>query len=322
MRQIIFDFPKQFRLGLKAAENIKLKNKFGAVLVCGMGGSALPADILSIYFEEKKIKTPLFVHKDYGLPGRVNKNHLVVCLSYSGNTEETISAYQEALRKKLPLAAIASGGKLAQLCGQNKTPLAKVPSGLPPRMAINCQFAALAKILSNGGIIPDESKNILNLEKKINPPALEAPGKKLAQKLKGKIPVIYSSLPIRPLAYIWKIKLNESSKIPAFYNSFPELNHNELSSFASRPEKLFVIILKDSKDEPRILKRIGLTADIIKNKGVTVEIIGLEGKDIFYKIFTNIMLADWTSFYLASEYKVNPLSVNLQEEFKKKMQKS
>jgi len=323
MREIIINFPKQFKLGLKAAEDIKLKGNFKAVLVCAMGGSALSGDLLDIYFEDQKIKTPLFVHKDYNLPRRINENHLIICISYSGDTQETITAYQEALKRESPLVVIASGGKLGSLCEKNKTPWAQVPVGLPPRMAIGYQFGALLKILINAGLLPQEAeKELLSLEKKLEPAKLEAKAKELAKKIKDKIPVVYASGRLKPLAYIWKIKFNETAKIPAFYNVFPELDHNELSSFENQLTKLFVLILKDTQDNQKIADRIKLTAEIIKRKKAGLEIIDLDGKDIFYKIFSNIILADWTTFHLASLYRTDPISIKLQEGFKKKIQKS
>lgn len=186
MRQAILDFPKQFRIGLKAAENIQAIGNFDGVIVCGMGGSALPAGILNMWIEAKRSGMSLDIHSDYGLPRFVKDAHLIICISYSGNTEETISAFEEARRKNLKIAAISSGGKLTELCKLHKIPLALIPSGLQPRMALGFQFAALMKILANCGLINADLKDIHNLENSLNPVNSEDRGKKIAKNLKTK----------------------------------------------------------------------------------------------------------------------------------------
>ncbi len=321
MRQIILSFPKQFKIGLSAAKKVKVRGRFDKILICGMGGSALPGDILKIWMESYKIILPVHIHRNYALPYQTKKNHLVIFISYSGNTEETLSAFEEARRKRLPIAAICSGGKLAELCEKYKIPFAKVPSGLAPRLALGYQFAALMKILVNCGLIKDNLRNILALEKKLKPGKLEVKGLKLAKNLVGKIPLIYASCQRKALARIWKIKFNENSKVPAFYNYFPELDHNELSSFESG-ENFRVILLRDPKENPKILKRMDLTAEIIRKNGTAVDVVNAEGEEILLKTFSTLLLGDWVSYYLAKEYKVDPVTVSLQEEIKRKMARS
>ncbi len=319
MHRVFLDFPKQFRVGLEAAKNIKIPGKFNKVLICGMGGSALPGDILDIWLSAFKIPLPLFIHRNYNLPYQADKNSLVVCISYSGNTEETISSLEAARRKKLPVAAIGSGGRLAELCQKHKIPAAIVPKGYQPRMALGFQFAALMKILVNCGLIKDNLKSILALEKNLKPAKLENQGKKLAKKLINKTPVIYSSDRLKNLARIWKIKFNEVSKTLALYNYFPELNHNEMTGFTNPQGKFHLILLRDPADHPKILKRMALTAEIIKAAGTGVDIVEIFGKDILFKVFSNLLLSDWVAYYLASEYGLDPVSVPLQEKLKEKL---
>lgn len=320
MRKTILDFPKQFRVGLESAKTVKVSGSFDAVLICGMGGSALPADILAMWLEAYKIALPLYIHRNYGLPRQIDEKHLTVCISYSGNTEETLSALEEAKRKNVKIAAITSGGKLARLCRKYKIPAAIIPAGLPPRLALGYQFAALMKILANCGIIKNGLENISDLEKSLKPKTLENQGKKLAKKLKGQIPLIYASERLAGLARIWKIKFNENAKTPAFSDYFPELNHNEHNQFeGGKNNQLTVIMLRDFTDMARIQKRMRLLAEMIKPLGVPVEFVDIEGKDILYKIFSNILLSDWTSYYLALEYGVDPTPVKLNDEFKRRL---
>ncbi|MBI2450426.1 MAG: bifunctional phosphoglucose/phosphomannose isomerase [Candidatus Nealsonbacteria bacterium] len=312
MRQVILDFPKQFRVGLRAAEDCKILNfEFRAsnLIICGMGGSALPADILKILLANRQIS----IHRDYGLPSQVEKNTLIICISYSGNTEETLSAFEEARKKRLKIAAIASGGKLAELCEKYNIPVAIIPKGYQPRMALGFQFAALC------GLLGVSLKDISALENLLKPHSLEMQGKKIAEKLSNKIPLIYASRKFKNLARIWKIKFNENSKIPAFHNYFPEMNHNELVGFTSLGERFSAIILKDRTDNPRILKRMKIFYEILKLKKIQTQFIDISGKNILYKIFNNILLSDWVSYYLALQYKIDPTPVGLNDEFKKRL---
>lgn len=320
MRKIILDFPSQFRIGFESAKRVRVEGKFKKVLICAMGGSALAGDVLKIWLESKKINLPLNINRDYGLPFNVDGEHLIFCISYSGNTEETLSSLKEALKGKLKVAAITSGGELLRICKKNKIPVAVIPGGYPPRMALGFQFASLMKILFNSKTIKDYSKEILSLERKIKPKKLEERGRMLAEKLKNKIPLIYASSRIRNIARIWKIKLNENSKVPAFCNSFPELNHNEMAGFEKNKDKFYIIILQDQNDSPEILKRERLTAEILRKKKIPVELISLEEKELLTRIFSAIILGDWASYYLALNSKVDPVRVKIIEDFKKKMQ--
>jgi glucose/mannose-6-phosphate isomerase len=289
-----------------------------------MGGSALPGDVLSIWLSAYKIGLPLYIHRNYGLPYQADERHLIICISYSGDTEETLTAFEEARSKGFKIAVITSGGKLARLCKKYKIPMAVIPRGYQPRMALGFQFAALIKILVNCGIIRNNLENIANLEKQLLPKTLEAEGKKLSKKLRGKIPIIYSSERLKGLARIWKIKFNENAKIPAFYNYFPELNHNEMTGFSDRgPNSMrdqnSIIILRDPTDHPRIQKRMKLLSQILKPKKIPINFIDIQGRDVLYKTFSTILLGDWVSYYLALEYKIDPTPVKLVKEFKKKL---
>lgn len=320
MKKLILEFPRQFRAGLESANDIKIQGNFNSVLICGMGGSALPGDILDMWQESYQIGLPLLVNRNYHLPA-VSQNCLVVCISYSGNTEETINSYKEARKKGLKIAAITTGGKLGKLCKRDKTPVAIVPSGVPPRLALGYQFSALMKILSNAGVIQDESRQILSLEKRIKMEEKEKQGIELAKELKGKIPIIYASSEQRTLARIWKIDFNENSKLLAFYNFFPELCHNETNGFWKiakqiSKQKVQIIILRDKKSYKRILKQMQIVKKLIEMEGVSVKFIDISGKNILEKIFSSLALAFWASYHLALLYKIDPNSIEITKEFK------
>ena len=319
MKKIILDFPKQFRIGFNSAEKIKIKGTLNGVCVCGVGGSALPGNFLSLWLKDRKINLPLVIQRDYVLPHKVKKNWLIICISYSGNTEEALSCFQEARKKNLRIACITSGGKLEKLSKRYKIPCALVTKGIPPRMALGYQFSALLGLLKNAGLIKINTKEFLELEKELKPSELEKQGKFLAKKLVGKTPLIYSSNKFKILARLWKISFNENAKIPAFWNYFPELNHNELVGFTKKTKAFYFIILQDKNDHPRIKKRMQLTKQILEKQGLRGEIIELENKQLLAKAFSAIILANWTSYYLALNYETNPIPVKIVEEFKKRM---
>lgn len=321
MRQTILNFPKQFRAGLKAAEKTGLKRKFNSLIVCGMGGSALGGNILKAWVKDRKLALPVKIHRDYGLPYWADKSSLVICVSYSGNTEETLSAFRQALIKKLPLVCLGSGGKLIDLCKKERVPFSLMPKGFQPRMALGLQFSSLLKIASNCGLVPDRTKDLMPLEKTLNPVSLESEGKRMAKILENRIPVIYSSEANRHIAEIWKTNFNENSKVPSFFNAFPEMNHNEMAGYSSKGKltSLFrFLMLGDHNDKERIRKRMDLTAKILGQGEVKIDI---EGKNFFQKTFSAVLMSYWASFYLALGNKTDPSELKIVEEFKKKLSK-
>jgi glucose/mannose-6-phosphate isomerase len=329
MEKVILDFPRQFRAGVKAAQGVLLKdNAFLAppenIIVCGMGGSALPGDILVTL-------RPLdvFTHKSYGLPPQAGNESLVICISYSGNTEETLSAFTEAQKRKLPTIAITSGGKLAKLCKRSKVPVAIIPPPfIAPRLALGIQFAALLKILANHNLLEENLiEELLKVGKNMEVRKIEAQGERLAKKIYQRIPIIYTPKRLREIGLIWKNSLNETAKILAVSNYFPELNHNETVGFWKINERqisnkeLLVIVLRDPEDHPRVLKQIEITKEIIEKEGVEVLFINIKGKNLLEKIFSTVVLGFWTSFWLAIDYEVDPTEIKQIKEFKRKLAK-
>jgi len=289
--------------------------KYERFIFVGMGGSALGPDLLRISNPELDI----LIHRDYGLPDLADKvlqNSLIVLNSYSGNTEEVLDAFKLALGKGLSVVAVSVGGKLLELARQNSFPYVKMPDwGLEPRLALGLNLRALLKVLGQ-----DE---VLDTIPKIRMEDFEKKGKKLADKLRGFVPIIYSSRKNGPIAYAWKVKINETAKKPSFSNVFPELNHNEMAGFhVNNVSKLLsqnfhFVFFRDETDNPRILKRMEVTAELFQKHKLNVETVELAGDDVFTKIFSSLQLADWVSYYIAKEYGIDPADTSAIEEFKK-----
>lgn len=316
LTEAIRNFPKQFEYEPEI-QNAGKVGKFDSAVVGGMGGSGLVAGIVRALNPNLTLET----HHEYGLPQYLNgKRQLFVAITYSGNTEETLDFFKSALKKDLNVAAISTGGELLVLAEKEGTPFIRIPNtGIQPRMALGFMLRALLALLGEEKL----SKETEKLAKVLDSDKWEKEGKELADGLMDEVPLIYSSRRNQTLAYNWKIKFNETGKIPAFYNTFPELNHNEMTGFDAKgktkglSEKFHVVILEDADDHPKIERRTEVLKNLYENRGINVTVVDVFGRNRQEKIFNSLMLADWTAYYLADEYGVEPEQVPMVEEFKK-----
>ena len=320
MYEAIKNFNKQFEYEpiIENADNLEKKDKF---IVAGMGGSHLAAGLLKIW----RPKLDLTIHRDYGLPAVSTKElseNLIILSSYSGNTEEvtdaeeTIDVRENLIKKDLSSVVISTGGELIELAKEDLTPYVQIPdTDIQPRSALGYSLSALLKVIGD----EDTLKELSKLTETLNPSEYEEAGKQLAEKLKGKVPVIYSSTQNMPIAYNCKIKFNETGKIPAFYNVLPEMNHNELEAYSIKEltEKFHFLILKDADDDERVQKRMEVLEKLYKDRGLPVDVIEIEGKDKYHRVFASLILADWTAYYTAQQYGLEAEKVPMIEEFKK-----
>ncbi len=318
MEAVLDDFPNQIKKGIEICGELKVNKEIDKIVLVGMGGSALAGEILKCYLK-RELKMPLIIIKTYSLPKFVDKKTLVIASSYSGNTEETIYAYREAIRKFIPTIAIASGGKLEELSKINKTPLIKLSKGIQPRLTIGYSFFALLKLFENSGFIASKKEDTKKTEKALKKPMFKEMAKKLAENLKDKIPIIYASDDLSCVAYKWKIDMNENTKIHAFCNVIPEMNHNELVGYTNIKGNYYIIILKDDEDFERIKKRIKINKQIIKEKGIEAIEVEIKGDCFLTKLFSAIYIGDWVSYYLALEYGTDPTPVDIVEDLKRKL---
>lgn len=317
MKGIIESFPKQFAFEPEIINSEKLL-KAKKFVVGGMGGSHLAADILKVW----KPQLNLYVHYDYGLPAfaeasagkpaGASKDTLFIASSYSGNTEETIDFFEKVIERKFSVAAVGTGGRLIEIAQKHDLPYVRFPDdALQPRLALGYSFKSLLKIIGDSEGLRESEQLVQSLK----PSDYEEKGKALAKKLKGTLVVaVYASRPNLGLALNWRIKLNETAKMPAYFHVFPELNHNEMA--AEFKNNFHFIILKDENDHPKVLKRMEILKQIYQEKNLPVVMIDLEGEGLL-KIFSSLVFADWVSYYLALERKVNPLDNPMVEKFKK-----
>lgn len=313
MLQVIKDFPKQCREALDLPRGISISEEITSIVVIGMGGSAVGGDLLKTYLHDTKI--PIFVIRDYKVPKFVDNYTLVFVVSYSGNTEETLSAFRDAKEKGAKIIGITSGGKLAEECKK----IIKIPSGLQPRASLGYLFFPMLGILHNSEIVSvnnSELNEMLGIIKNVE--QFNSEGEALAKKIKEKIPIVYASQLLEPVAFRWKTQMNENSKMACFYNIFSEMNHNEIAGYKGMDRKYIAILLKDKHDNERIKKRMDICRDLMQER-VNVEEVEIKGESLLARMISTIFLGDFVSYYLAILNRVDPSPVEIIESLKKKL---
>ncbi|MGB9681729.1 MAG: bifunctional phosphoglucose/phosphomannose isomerase [bacterium] len=323
----IYNFPKQVLEAWEIGERVDvspLKGSYSNIVVVGMGGSAIGGDIIkSLGYNELSI--PLLVIRDYNLPRFVNENTLLIAVSYSGDTEESLTICEEGLERKARVIVIGSGGKLIDLAREKRILSIVIPNGFQPRAALGYTFIPLLSILSRLGFLNINAVDIKNtsglLEKireeelKDDVPKEKNIAKKIADKLYKHLPVIYAPNEyFGVIAYRWKCQINENSKAFSVWNNFPELNHNEIIGWEGRDEILkqnVVILLRDSKEIERIRLRIRYMKDFISSIIEEENIIEVwsRGETLLERFLSLIYIGDFVSFYLAIKRGVDPTPV-------------
>lgn len=321
MLQTIRQFHEQFPKSWDIVQSLEMPQLMGATFekfyIAGMGGSSLPGDLINDYLSGT-LRFELL--RDYYLPENVSQNDLLFCSSFSGNTEETLSIYREAKERKIPVVVFSHGGELKKRAIKNEDVFVPIPDCIQPRCASGHFFASFIGILDRLKVIHSHEAIISDLSAFLQAyrEDMEEKGRALAKKMQERVPIIYGPSTLESACRIWKIKLNENAKTQAFYNVFPELNHNEMVGFTKIFMKATILYLKSQHMHPRVSKRMDVLEEILKRKVKFVE-LDLIGKSILHELFEAIVVADYASFYLAESYGVDPAPVEMVEDFKKKL---
>ncbi|MGB2697644.1 MAG: bifunctional phosphoglucose/phosphomannose isomerase [Candidatus Zixiibacteriota bacterium] len=337
MYELIYNFPSQLQHALKIARELTLpslrKDEIKNIILTGMGGSAIGGDLIRSYLSYE-FELPFFICRNYTLPHFVDKNSLVFVSSYSGNTEETLSAYRQAKKIGAKIISISSDGELLKLSERDGFPFLKIPPGYPPRAALGYSFVPIFVFLERlgfvSGKIKDFEKTIQFLSSRREKYSFKISSEKniaknIADELFNKLPIIYSGADhFDAVAYRWKGQICENSKMLCFNNVFPEFNHNELVGWeilSGMEEKIVVVLLEDQKDHPQIKRRMEIVKGIIQKKGAKVIELESEGENLLSRIFSLIQLGDFVSFYLAVLNQVDPTPVKLIDYLKSELAK-
>lgn len=318
MDTVLEQFVDQIRTGYALTEKVSVGSKIDRIVVAGMGGSALPGEILQSYLPNLPI--PIIVVKDYKIPAFFDSSTLFFSVSYSGNTEEALETCKEAWRKGCKIIVLASGGKLIDLAKEKSVPHVYIPEGVQPRLAYGYLFFAILRILENSKLVEKQAEEIeatMRVMKKTE--LLKQKAEDFVPKVLEKIPLIYTPRSLRGVGYKWKINFNETAKKQAFCNEFPEMDHNELMGFMDEKKDFFVFIIKDEADVRVMNKRIETTKELIKQQGIGLAEISLTGPSRLAKIFSALAIGDWLSYLVAVEKGIDPNEVVLIESLKKKL---
>lgn len=294
------------------------KQKISRVVLAGMGGSGIAGDLIRDWLDPS---IPMETCKGYLLPNWVDGETLVVATSYSGNTEETLSCFSDAMRRDAALIGITSGGKLEEECNKFGKPLIKIPPGLPPRVALPYLFFSTVVIMKECGIVSrrDEEiresiKTLRELREKMDPEIENNRAVVVAKKIKDTIPFIYAPPPLYGAAKRFKTQLNENSKIQAKVEFFPELCHNEIVGLGAAPKNVSFVFFRDVEESERMKVRIEFTRKLVGEKKA-IELRG-EGKGRLSRILSLVYFGDFVSFYLAILRGVDPTPVEEISELK------
>lgn len=319
----ISDLPRQCREAWEAGLSFRLPSSYSQVdkvLVLGMGGSAIGGELARALLASRSEIT-LHSHRDYGLPAFVDSRTLVIASSYSGQTEETLDAFDRALKTSAKKLVMTTGGKLRGIAEKNGVPAFLFNYHSPPRAAIGYGLMPLLAVVQNLGLAPDlssEVKEMLSVIEAVSPryepstPLPDNPAKSLAAQLFKRVPVIYGAGILAPVAYRWKTQLNENGKTWAVCEVIPELNHNSVVGFGL-PDNLnkiaSVLMLRCPSLHPRHLARYTITGELLDKAGIPNVAVDSEAGSDLAQTMSLVYLGDWTSYYLGILNGANPSAV-------------
>ena len=323
MSQAIYDFPDHIQTAVKIGDNISLDHTYNGIqniVLAGMGGSAIGGDVARL-LAKNELNIPMLVSRNYTLPNWVNKKTLVICSSYSGNTEESIAAFDQAHDKGAQIIGITTGGSLMERMHDLKMDVLAVPTGLQPRAALALSFVPILYLLNKVNLVGSDTINELNCavdlislkRDQYGEEIVRNPTYQLAQKIYKTLPIIYGENEATSiLAVRWKNQLSENAKMLAFHNELPEMNHNEIVGWENNSElinQLSVIWLTDEEDHPQIAARQEVTREIIGNLPRYHEVVSVEGGSKVERLIHMIHFGDWVSFWCAILHGTDPTPV-------------
>jgi glucose/mannose-6-phosphate isomerase len=303
MWRLLEDFPKMCQEAFSTKSGVS-PLKVSGVVIAGMGGSAISGDILKEWLDPP---FPFEVCRGYHLPKWVSKDTLVILISYSGETEETLSCQKEAERVGAVTVGIGSGGSLARLLSDK--PFIRVPVGLPSRAAFPYLFFSTVRVMKDAGLIPSEREGEIEEALRVLPKVKEREreAKEIATRLINKIVFVYAPPGLWSVALRFKTQLNENAKSPAKVEYLPELCHNEIVGLTGAPPNVSFVLLRSSREEERISIRADFLKELLKGRDL-IEVRG-EGKGKLVEMLTLLYFGDIISYHLAGLKGVDPTPV-------------
>lgn len=327
MKSLIAQFPEQLNEALAIAKKTKFKlskGNFNQVVVSGLGGSGIGASIVQEYVYDK-LSVPFTVNKNYFIPASVNKQTLFIACSYSGNTEETLMALEEALKRKCTIVCITSGGQMAEFAMKHKLDLVLIPGGMPPRACLGYSLVQLLNTLKKAGLLKTKFEQeiasaIMMLNKGTK--KIQVAAEKVATALHGKHIAIYGIAGSEGLMVRFRQQINENGKSLAWHNVIPEMTHNEIVGWKAAHEDIASVFCWHADDFDRSIKRMGILKKVVKSCKSTVVQIEIKGQSHWERVFYFIHLTDWVSVYLADLYQFDAVEVKVIDHLKGEMSKN
>ena len=325
MKTLVEGFTKQLQEALDIANAAVLtkKNNIQNIVVTGLGGSGIGGTLLS-ELVQSECPIPIIVNKDYFLPEFVNANSLVVISSYSGNTEETLSAMKQAIDKNAQIVCVTSGGEVRAIAEKYKFDTIIIPGGHPPRSCIGYSLIQLFKIIQFNGFVKTDllhqvkaTISLLDNEKE----AIKVESAIIAKKMLNKISVIYSLGSCEGVAVRFRQQINENSKMLCWHHTFPEMNHNELVGWTEKNDALAVVTFRTSFDYERTIKRYEICKTLFTKYSNSVTDITAKGTSKVEQFFYLINIGDWISCYIADLKNIDAVEVNVITNLKNELAK-
>jgi glucose/mannose-6-phosphate isomerase len=325
MKTLVDGFTKQLKEALEIANAAHLspKSNIQNIIISGLGGSGIGGTILSELIQNE-CPVPIIVNKDYFLPDFTSPNSLVIICSYSGNTEETISAMKQAISKKAQIICVTSGGTIQQIAKEHNFDCIIIPGGHPPRSCIGYALVQLIKIVQHYGFVKSDllsqvNDSIILLDKEKED--IKSLSKTIAQKLQNKITVLYSLGSCEGTVVRFRQQINENSKMLCWHHTLPEMNHNELVGWVEKNDSLAVATFRTSFDFDRTVKRYEICKPIFEKYSSSVTDIFAKGNSKLEQFMYLINIGDWISCYLADLKNIDPVEVNIITNLKNELAK-
>ncbi|MCB0873441.1 MAG: bifunctional phosphoglucose/phosphomannose isomerase [Thermoleophilia bacterium] len=317
----------QARSGAESTDLRWSPGSFANVAICGMGGSAIAADLVTGAYRDR-LRKPVAVLRDYYVPGWLGSDTLVVLSSYSGETEETLTAASQATERDAPCVAITSGGKLDGHYREMGIPIIELPPGLQPRAALLRLLVPLVVVLSRLEVIPDASSDLDDARRMIEAsiaangpevPTADNHAKQLAEQLLDTVPIVWGAEITAAVAQRWKGQINENAKAPAYWGVLPEVDHNEICGFAGMGKLgplSRLIMLREPHQHRQVNRRFSLTRELVEEHVGGVIEVGAEGETALGRAIDLVMLGDYASLYLGLLREVDPGPVEVIQQLK------
>jgi glucose/mannose-6-phosphate isomerase len=314
--------PHQFEDALWRTESAGIKRRefSRGVVICGMGGSAIGADLAAAAIG-LRATAPITTMRGYELPAWVGADTLVVCASYSGNTEETLHCFEQAGAAGAPRVVVTTGGKLAAGArAAGDVPVIGVPSGMQPRAAVVYMTVTALQCAELAGAAPSLRSEIAEAAAVTRELAADhEQAKEIAQTLVGRIPVVYGGRTTTAAARRWRSQFNENAKLPAFYGDLPEAHHNEVVGWHYAGDTLYGVVLETKQEHERMARRFDVTAEVMQAAGFPALRVEGRGESALAQVMSLVMLGDLTSVYLAVLRGVDPTPVQEIEGLKQRL---